>query len=42
MGQARNRPLLVTESLNVDTGERPIEFCESRFCADRVQFVIET
>lgn len=42
LAQPRNRPLLVTESLNVDTEERPIEFCESRFCGDRVQFVIET
>ena len=38
----KNRPVLVTESVNVDPRGWPIEFCESRFAAERVQFVIET
>lgn len=41
LGQARNRPVLITESVNVDTRDWPIEFCESRFSSERVQFVIE-
>lgn len=40
--QARNRPVLVTESINVDPREWPIEFCETRFASERVQFTIET
>lgn len=40
--QAKTRPVLVTESINVDPREWPIEFCETRFAAERVQFVIET
>jgi len=42
LAQPRTRPILVTESVNVDARDWPIEYCESRFCADRVQFVIET
>jgi GntR family phosphonate transport system transcriptional regulator len=42
LAQPRNRPLLVTESVNVDMRDWPIEYCESRFSADRVQFTIET
>lgn len=40
--QAKTRPVLVTESVNVDPREWPIEFCETRFASERVQFVIET
>lgn len=40
--QAKSRPVLVTESINVDPRDWPIEFCETRFAAERVQFVIET
>lgn len=42
LGQPKNRPVLVTESVNVDMREWPIECCESRFSAERVHFVIET
>ena len=40
--QAKTRPVLVTESVNVDPREWPIEFCETRFASERVQFIIET
>ena len=40
--QARTKPVLVTESVNVDTRGWPIEFCETRFASERIQFVIET
>jgi GntR family phosphonate transport system transcriptional regulator len=40
--QAKIRPVLVTESINVDPRELPIEFCETRFASERVQFVIES
>ena len=40
--QAKTRPVLVTESVNVDPREWPIEFCETKFASERVQFVIET
>ena len=40
--QAKTRPLLVTESINVDPRNWPIEFCETRFASERVQFVIES
>jgi GntR family transcriptional regulator, phosphonate transport system regulatory protein len=36
------RPLLVTESVNVDPQGRPIEYGIARFVADRIQLVIET
>lgn len=42
LGQPRNRPVLVAESVNVDMRDWPIEYCETRFSAERVQFVIET
>ena len=41
LGVARNRPVLVTESVNVDDRNRPIEFGISRFAGDRVQIVFE-
>lgn len=40
--QAKTRPVLITESINVDPREWPIEFCETRFASERVQFTIET
>lgn len=40
--QAKTRPVLVTESINVDLREWPIEFCETRFASERVHFIIET
>lgn len=40
--QAKTRPILVTESINVDPREWPIEFCETRFASERVHFIIET
>lgn len=39
--QPRNRPILVTESLNVDESGQPIEYGMACFAADRVQFVFE-
>ena len=40
--QPRNRPILVTESVNVDQAGAPIEFGIARFSADRVQLTLET
>lgn len=40
--QSRTVPVLVSESINVDLQGRPVEFCETRFCAERVRFVIES
>ena len=40
--QARNLPILVTESINVDKDKQPIEYGVARFSADRVQLVVET
>ena len=40
--QARNRPVLVTESVNVDADDNPIEYGVARFAADRFQIVFET
>lgn len=39
--QSPGRPVLVTESVNVDSAGRPVEFGVARFAADRVQFVVE-
>ena len=39
---AKTRPLLVTESINVDMDGLPIEFGIGRFPADRVQLVLES
>lgn len=39
--QPRTRPVLVTEAVNVDRGNRPIEFGETLFAADRTQLVVE-
>jgi GntR family transcriptional regulator, phosphonate transport system regulatory protein len=39
--QHRNRPLLVTEGINVDRDGTPVEYGVTRFAADRVQLVFE-
>lgn len=39
--QQRTRPVLVTESIDVDAAESPIQFVISRFAADRVQILVE-
>lgn len=41
LAQPRNRPVLITESLNVDEAGQPIEYGTACFAADRVQFVLE-
>lgn len=38
----RNRPILRTESVNVDTANLPIEFGIGRFVADRVQLLVDS
>ena len=40
--QPRSRPILVTESVNVDKAETPIEFGIARFASDRVQIIFES
>ncbi len=40
--QPRSRPILVTESVNVDTAGTPIEFGIARFASDRVQIIFES
>ncbi len=40
--QARSRPVLVTESVNVDASGRPVEYGLARFAADRFQIIFET
>lgn len=40
--QGRARPVLVTESVNVDSDGRPVEYGLTRFAADRFQIVFET
>ena len=42
LAQPRNRPVLITESVNVDEAGTPIEYGLARFAADRVQFVFES
>jgi len=37
----RNRPMLVTEGINVDAAGTRIEFSISRFCSDWVQVLVE-
>lgn len=39
--QPRSRPVLVTEAVNVDADERPVEYGETLFAADRAQLVVE-
>jgi GntR family phosphonate transport system transcriptional regulator len=40
--QARTRPVLVTHGINVDPRDWPIEYCETRFAAERVQLIVES
>ena len=42
LNQARNRPILITESINVDANDVPIEYGVAAFCADRAQLIVET
>ncbi|MSO76113.1 MAG: phosphonate metabolism transcriptional regulator PhnF [Alphaproteobacteria bacterium] len=39
--QPANRPVLVTEAVNVDAAGAPIEYGVARFAGDRVQLVVE-
>jgi GntR family transcriptional regulator, phosphonate transport system regulatory protein len=39
--QPRNRPILVTESVNVDATGMPLEFGTARFAGDRVQLMVQ-
>jgi len=38
---AVSTPLLVTESINVESGGRPIEYGEALFASDRIQLLVE-
>ena len=38
--QPPNRPVLMTESINVDAEGRPVEYCVARFASDRVQLIV--
>lgn len=40
--QSKTKPVLVTHGINVDPRDWPIEYCETRFAAERVQLVVET
>lgn len=40
--QPRNRPVLVTEAVNVDRHGMPVEYGVTRYAADRFQIVFET
>ena len=40
--QPSSRPVLVVESVNVDSDGRPVQFTRSRFAGDRTQLVFET
>lgn len=39
--QQKNRPILVTESVDVDVRDRPIEYGNTSFTSDRVQLIVE-
>jgi len=39
--QPRSRPVLVTQKIDTDLGGRPVSYGESRWAADRVQFVVD-
>jgi GntR family phosphonate transport system transcriptional regulator len=41
LAQPTNRPILMTESINIDSAGRPIEYCIGRWASDRVQLVFE-
>lgn len=40
--QQAGRPVLVTESVNVDAAGRPVQYAVSRFACDRVQLVVNS
>ena len=40
--QARNRPILAVESVNVDQTGAPVQFSRTRFAADRTQLIFQT
>ncbi len=40
--QARNRPILAVESVNVDQSGAPVQFSRTRFAADRTQLIFQT
>ena len=40
--QPANRPVLITESVNVDNSGEPIEFGISAFSADRTNLIVES
>lgn len=42
LGQAASKPVLVTESLNVDSDGQVVEFGRARFAGDRVRLVLQT
>jgi GntR family phosphonate transport system transcriptional regulator len=39
--QAPNRPILMTESINVDADGTPVEYSVARWASDRVQLIVE-
>lgn len=41
LGQSRNRPVLVVESVNTDPGGVPVEYGLTRWASDRVEFVVK-
>jgi GntR family phosphonate transport system transcriptional regulator len=41
LGQPSSRPILMTESINIDRDGQPIEYGVARWASDRVQLVIE-
>lgn len=41
LGQSRNRPVLVVESVNVDPEGVPVEYGLTRWASDRVEFVVK-
>jgi GntR family phosphonate transport system transcriptional regulator len=42
LGQPRTRPVLITESINVDAGNVPLEFGVTLFASDWVQIVVDS
>ncbi|MHC1713343.1 MAG: phosphonate metabolism transcriptional regulator PhnF [Solidesulfovibrio sp.] len=42
LGQSRHRPVLVSESINVDADGTPVEYGLTRFSSDWVRIVVET
>ncbi|WP_461208679.1 phosphonate metabolism transcriptional regulator PhnF [Desulfocurvus sp. DL9XJH121] len=42
LGQPRNKPVILVESVNVDLQGVPVEYAVTRWAGDRVEFVIKT